>query len=150
MSITAGEGTASVSVTEGVVTYSAVDGFVGFDLLTYTISDGKGGLSDGRLVVFVDGNHGPVAQKDSISTGVDMEVTLDVLANDLDLDADSLRVVSVSEGNQGMAQSWGAVSYTPNVGVSGLDEVRYVLSDGRGGVGTGTVTILVLSEALTK
>jgi hypothetical protein len=43
-----------VALAGGFVTYTPVPGFVGYDAFTYTVSDGRGGLAQGLVVVRVD------------------------------------------------------------------------------------------------
>jgi hypothetical protein len=71
-------------------------------------------------------------------------VTLSVLANDSDANGDALTVTSVSKPQFGAATTDGQrVTYTPGATFVGTDSFSYFVSDGRGGVATGSVTVSV-------
>jgi hypothetical protein len=71
-------------------------------------------------------------------------VTIDVLANDSDVDGDSLTVTSVTPGTNGQRDDRrDDVTYTPNPGFTGTDSFTYTVSDGQGGSDTATVTVNV-------
>jgi outer membrane protein OmpA-like peptidoglycan-associated protein len=134
----------------GVLTYTPAAGFIGTDTFTYTISDGHGGEATATVTVIVEDdpetNTDPVAGDDSVSTTVDKEISIDVLANDSDADGDTLTIESVAAASQQggtLAISAGKVLYTPPVGFSGTDTFTYTASDGKGGTATATVTVLV-------
>ena len=140
-----GKGTADVQITDTAVFYRAATGYVGMDVLTYAISDQNGGIATGQLVVFVDGNHDPVATRESVSTGVGRAVDLTFLANDWDADGDSLRITGVGGGLTGSAEVIGdRVRYKPHTGMLGRDVLSYEVSDGLGGKATGTLVVMVL------
>lgn len=89
-------------------------------------------------------NTAPVAIDDSTATGSDMAVNVDVLDNDSDPDLDALAVDSVSQGANGsVVNNATDVTYTPNVGWSGIDTFTYTVTDGNGGFDTATVTVTI-------
>ncbi len=91
-------------------------------------------------------NHGPAAGDDQATTPAGIPVEINVLANDTDVDGDPLTVTAVSDPPNGSAEITGggqAVRYTPDAGFSGTDTFTYTVSDGRGGVDQGTVTVTV-------
>ena len=69
------------------------------------------------------------------------------MANDSDLEGDTLQVTSVTMPSNGTAViksgSATTITYTPNAGFHGYDSFTYVASDGNGGTDTGTVTFTV-------
>lgn len=73
---------------------------------------------------------------------------LDVLQNDSDPDGDGLRLVALlTAGMQGRAFldiGGETVTYVPPAGFSGLDELRYIVTDCAGAVDSGRVAIQVL------
>ncbi len=72
-----------------------------------------------------------------------------VLTGDTDADGDSLQVIGINtSGLQGsLTQSAdGSLSFTPTAGFSGTTGYTYDVSDGHGGVDTGSVTINVLEH----
>ena len=74
------------------LTYQSDPDYNGPDSFTYTISDGHGGSATGTVTVTITPvNDDPVAALDSLQIDEDAgTTTLDVLANDTDIDGDSL------------------------------------------------------------
>jgi hypothetical protein len=69
--------------------------------------------------------------------------SFNVLAGSSDANGDSLALTSVTQGKHGRVTFSvnGDVTYTPGSGFEGFDSFEYTISDGNGGVSTGTVTI---------
>src|SRR5206468_2839430 len=92
-------------------------------------------------------NDNPDAVNDIATVAEDSgPVTLDVLANDTDVDGDALVVTSVTQGTHGVAAVTAggmAVSYTPNANYNGSDSFTYSIADGNGGSDTATVAVTV-------
>src|SRR5437899_777212 len=94
------------------------------------------------------GNDAPVAVADSYSTAEDTTLTvsgLGVLANDSDVDGDTLSAVLVSNPTHGTLtlNSDGSLVYMPALNFNGTDSFTYKASDGQAQSGTTTVTITV-------
>lgn len=103
-------------------------------------------------VHYVSSNTLPVAIGDVVNTPLDSRVTIDVLANDSDLDGDTIyikEVTSASHGSVLLADNQ-EVKYTPESGYAGLDTFDYTIVDGYGGSATGTVTVSVASGVSTE
>ena len=123
----------TVTNNNGVLTYQGNANFNGNDSFTYTISDGNGNTDSATVSVSVGSvNDRPIANNDSASTDQDVPVTVDVVANDVDPDGDSLTVTSVGSAANGTVSNNGdgTVTYTPNPGFAGSDSFTYVVSDG--------------------
>jgi hypothetical protein len=89
-------------------------------------------------------NRPPVAGRDVIRTPKDTAVVANVLANDWDTDNDPLIVTDVRAPFHGMADYTASnVTYTPMPGYTGLDVFWYTAADGRGGVVSGKVGVVV-------
>ena len=92
-------------------------------------------------------NTAPTAVDDATTTAEGTAVDIDVVANDTDLEGDTLQVTSVTMPSNGTAViksgSATTITYTPNAGFHGSDSFTYVASDGNGGTDTGTVTVTV-------
>ena len=92
-------------------------------------------------------NTAPTAVDDATTTAEGTAVDIDVVANDTDLEGDTLQVTSVTMPSNGTAViksgSATTITYTPNTGFHGSDSFTYVASDGNGGTDTGTVTVTV-------
>jgi hypothetical protein len=128
------------------VTYMPNADFNGTDTFSYVVSDGKGGTSTGSVTVTVNGpdgpNHSPSATPDTIGTTPGTAVTINVLSNDSDPDGDSLLISIDTPPSHGTAVVQnGQIIYTPQAGYTGIDSFTYIISDGRGGTATATVTI---------
>jgi hypothetical protein len=118
---------------DGTVTYTPDANFNGTDSFTYEVSDGKGGTDSATVTVDVAAqNDAPVAAGDSASTEEEAAVTIDVLANDSDIDGDTLTVVGATDGANGsvVINGDGTVTYTPNEDFTGTDSFTYEVSDG--------------------
>ena len=79
-------------------------------------------------------NDFPDAVADVATTTEEMSVTINVLANDTDIDGDALSVVSVSQGRNGSVVIDGndTLTYTPNPRFYGMDRFSYVARDEHG------------------
>ncbi len=106
-----------------------------FDSIIYYISDLLG----------LDPNTPPEANDDAVSMAEDTAVTIDVLANDGDIDGDALSASIESGPANGMviANPDGTFTYTPNTDFNGTDSFAYSISDGHGGTDTATVSVAV-------
>ncbi len=124
---------------DNTVTYTPNPGFTGADSFTYTANDG---LLDSNVGdVYVTVKVVPQAVDDAAVTGVDEEVGIDVLGNDI---GDGLTVASVTQGSNGSVVNHGnSVNYTPDPGFNGIDSFTYVANDGLLDSNAATVTITV-------
>ncbi|MCH2179588.1 MAG: S8 family serine peptidase [Mariniblastus sp.] len=123
----------SVTESGGVLTYTPAANFYGSDSFNYTINDGNGNTDSATVFVTVNGvNDSPVANTDSANTDEDVAVIVDVVANDTDIDGDSLFISAVSQASNGSVvdNGDGTVTYTPNGGFFGSDSFTYTVSDG--------------------
>lgn len=134
-----------VQISGNVLIYTPDSGFTGSDAFSYTVDDGFGGQAQANVsVVIAEPNQVPVAGDDSASTAIGQPVSIDVLANDTDVDGDTLSVTSFSQpANGSVTQDGNALTYTPSEGFTGSDSFTYVVSDGRGGEATGIVVVTV-------
>lgn len=139
-------GTATTDGTTVIYTPNA--GFNGTDTFSYVVSDGKGGTSTGSVTVTVNGpdgtNQSPIAASDNVGTLPGTAVTINVLSNDSDPDGDTLSIVIDNPPSHGTAVVQNRqIVYTPAADFTGIDSFTYIVSDGRGGTATGTVTVNV-------
>jgi alpha-tubulin suppressor-like RCC1 family protein len=114
------------------------------DTFSYTISDGHGHSVVGGVEVTVScGNDAPVANPDVMSTNEDTPADFAVLANDTDVDGDTLTVSGVGAPGHGTTSTNGAVvHYVPAADYGGPDSFTYTVSDGHA-TSVGTVTVSV-------
>jgi len=134
---------------DGRFTYSPADGFVGVDLVTYSIHDGFEGVSEGTayfVVAAVASNSAPEAHDDLyIGDGIH-SVIGNVLANDIDVDEDILTVTNAGEFR---TEAGGVVSlsedghfiYSSVLGYLGEDHFSYSVSDNQGGDSSAVVAL---------
>jgi methionine-rich copper-binding protein CopC len=97
-------------------------------------------------------NENPVANDDTASTLENEATTINVLANDTDVDGNTLTISSVAQPANGQVviQSGGKnIQYTPNKNFSGSEVFSYTISDGQGGTATAKVTVTVTDVPLT-
>jgi hypothetical protein len=136
----------------GSFTYDPAANFNGSDSFTYKANDTIDDSDVATVTINVSSvNDVPVAANDSATTDQDVAVTIDVLANDTDLDEDDLSTDSVTQGANGLVviNADDTVTYTPDRDFNGNDSFTYTVSDGNGGTGTATVTITVQSDVIT-
>jgi len=92
----------------------------------------------------------PVANDDSVSTGINQAKTISVLDNDTDANfLDILTVTNASGATNGTVSILAntKVTYTPSGGFSGTDTFTYTIDDGHGETDTATVTVSVTATA---
>jgi len=87
----------------------------------------------------------PVAQSDTFFTDVGTPITFDPTANDFEVNNKPLTIMSFDQPNNGLVVENfdGTLIYTPDIEFEGVDSFDYVISNGDGGFGTGTTTIVV-------
>jgi hypothetical protein len=135
----------SVEIDGAAIRYTPVANYNGVDAFTYTIADGQGNSALAMVTVNIAPvNDDPVAVTDSGATPQNTAVAISVLANDSDVDGDSLVVSAVGAAAHGSVTTDGsAVTYTPAAGYTGGDSFEYMVSDGNGGSSVATVQITV-------
>ena len=126
------------------LTYTPDAGFVGEDTLIYAVSDGNNGTGSAQVQVTINGNRAPGAVDDLATTNDQTPIEIDVLANDIDVDGDSLTVtmasaltgvVSITAGN--------TLLYVPVDGFAGTDTITYAVQDSFGSSAVAMVTVTV-------
>ncbi|HET9638434.1 MAG TPA: Ig-like domain-containing protein [Allosphingosinicella sp.] len=123
------------------------------DSFTYTVSDGS--LSDtGTLTITVAGrNDAPVANPDVASTGENSPVSINVLANDTDVDNGAVLTVTAASAPVGQGSASvvaNQVVFNPGTDFDYLDTgesanvvVSYTITDEHGATSSSTVTVTV-------
>ena len=135
----------------GSIKYSPPAGFVGTDEFWYAIEDSAGRTNSAKVTVTVEEvdtggeNQEPDAKEDTLRSSINAdEFEIDVLANDVDPNGDTLVMLSVEQARSGSTRfEGGRVFYTPP-SFTASDTFRYVISDGRGGTASAAVTIGVI------
>jgi large repetitive protein len=89
-------------------------------------------------------NDVPVANDDSYTTNEDTPLTMDVKANDSEVDGDTLSITEFTQPQNGTVMSAeGKLLYEPAGNSNGTDTFTYGVSDGNSGKDTATVRITV-------
>lgn len=133
------EGRVALATATGKVTYTPSPNFNGTDSFTYRFENLAGTQSNTATVTLTieAANDAPLAINDLADTALDSSITIDVLANDSDVDAgdtlDGSTLALTGTASNGLATvESGQVLYTPNVGFSGIDSFRYRVRDDNG------------------
>ena len=145
----AAHGTVATGANGGFV-YTPAAYYKGSDSFTYTVSDGQGGTATATVSVTVTAvNDAPVATNDQVVTNQDTALQIaNVLANDYDVDGDTLAVwtfTGASHGLVGLDTAKDIFTYTPAANYAGPDSFTYTVADGNGGFATATVAVTVKS-----
>src|SRR2546428_835198 len=131
--------------------------FNGTDSFTYKASDGQAQSGVATVTITVTPvNDAPVAANDdSYTTPEDTQLTVSapgVLANDSDVDGDTLSAVLVSGPTRGTLtlNGDGSLVYMPALNFNGTDSFTYKASDdqAQSGVATVTITVTPVNDAL--
>jgi len=145
-------GTASIASDGKSINYTPASNFNGTESFTYTVRDQNGAEATATVTVQVTAvNDPPVANTDVVSiTENTTNNTINVLTNDTTGPdtGETLTVTSVGTPSQGGTVTVGSgglsIVYSPKAGFKGTETLTYVLSDGKGGTATGTVTVTVV------
>jgi ELWxxDGT repeat protein/VCBS repeat-containing protein len=140
---------------DGTFEYTPTTGFAGTDTFTYQASDGTYLSNIATVTITVTAvNDPPVADDDSYSTEEDTPLIVagpGVLANDTDVDGDTLTAVLVSGPANGVLtlNADGSFTYTPNANFNGTDSFTYHANDGSADspVATVSLTITAVNDA---
>ena len=141
----AANGTVSIDP-DGTIRYVPAASFAGEDVIRYTIADGQGGTARAIVRVTIDPvNRVPViAGRDPIDATGGRPILIDVLGGVTDADRD--RVVVTGATAVAGAVTVGAdgrLIFTPALGFVGTTTIGYTVSDGQGGIATGTLVVRV-------
>lgn len=145
LSATAANGTVAVNP-DGTLTYTPNANFNGPDTISYTVSDGNGGTATSTVAVTVNPvNDAPVAVDDAASTAFNTPVVINVLANDTDVDGDTLAVLGTPTTADGtvVVNPDGTITFTPAAGFIGTAVIDYSVTDGNGGTASAQVLVAV-------
>lgn len=127
--------------------YKPVANYARQDILTYAISDGKGGSATANIVIRIT-NRSPIALPDIATTFVNAPVIITVLVNDTEPDSQPLSVMGATVPVHGtvLINANGTIRYTPTSGCAGMDAFNHTINDRVGGVSTTSVTVIVVNR----
>ncbi|WP_169449503.1 tandem-95 repeat protein [Oceanobacter kriegii] len=147
-------GSTSVNTANGVITYTPDANFNGRDSFTYQVEDlNQGRSAEATVTVFVDSvNDAPVAVADTIIIDEDDSVTVDVLANDTDVDGgpepSSLEIVQAPVAGTATVVD-GRIEYVAGADFEGTDSLTYQFQDYLGAysnIATLTITVTGVND----
>jgi FtsP/CotA-like multicopper oxidase with cupredoxin domain len=143
---------------DGSFSYMPNLDFNGIDIFTYFTNDGGSNSNVGTVTITVNQvNDGPVANDDTATTSLNTAATIDVSANDTDVDnnldpttanTDCITGIPICSGpTNGVLNNNGdgTFTYTPNLNYSGPDSFVYEVCDT--GLLCDTATVNVTVEA---
>ncbi len=138
---------------DGAIAYTPGPDYYGADGFEYTVSDGQGGEDSAHVSITVNPiNDPPSAGDDAASTNEGEAVTIDLLANDSDVDGDPLDIQSIDIPSNGSLSNHGdgTITYTPDDAFVGDEIFGYVATDGHGSSDSATVTVTVAPACETS
>jgi hypothetical protein len=128
---------------DGTFEYTPNPDFNGPDSFVYEICDTLGTcVTTTASITVTPVADPPVANDDVASTAEDTAVTIDVLANDTDVEDGTPGLLSVGSAGSGATAIIGnQVEYTPNAGFFGSVSLTYTVQNAAGATDTATVTV---------
>jgi Ca2+-binding RTX toxin-like protein len=140
-------GIATVAADGLSISYAPDVDFAGTDSFSYTAGDGTGGTDTATVTVTVTpANDDPDPEDDAATTAEDTPATIDVLANDLDVDGDTLVVSETGgaeHGTASLAPDGRSVVYAPAPNWNGVETLEVTVSDGHGGSDLSDLVVTV-------
>jgi len=130
----------------GSFNYVPDGNYFGYDSFTYWAYDGSNYSNIATVHInIIPINDPPIANDDTVEVEQDStDNQIDVLANDVDFDGDDLTITSVTQPQFGSVNYDGNyVYYTPNQYYIGSDQFEYNITDGKGGIDSAVVDIIV-------
>ncbi len=146
------QGGSIVLAANGDFTYTPPADFGGTDSFTYTVTDGTLTAAAALTFTVTPVNDTPSANADTFTVSEDGSVSIDVLANDTDVDGDTLSITRVdgqpvTDGGPAVIVANGTVQlvagelvFTPTLNYAGPASFTYTVSDGNGETATATVS----------
>lgn len=143
----------AVDPAAGTFKYQPASNYQGYDSFTYRVRDADGLYSEYATVTIAIGNvvnTAPVAVDDVYFKPLGTHQIGNVLANDTDIDGDTLSVswtppaIGTFSGNVYGDFDW----QPPSAQWTGTVQIPYTVSDGKGGTDAGLVTITTLQDLI--
>ncbi len=144
-SIVANPVNGSLSGAGSNLTYTPKPDFNGSDSFTVKVNDGTADSETATISLKIAPvNDAPTANSDSAATKENTFVIINVVANDTDIDGDTMVLSDVSNAVNGNVEIvGGGVKFTPNQNFRGSGSFKYIINDGKGGTAAGSVTVTV-------
>ncbi len=130
----------------GTFSYTPAANYAGADSFTYRVNDGNADSNVATVTFDVQPvNDAPFAVNDSVNLVEDTSFSGNVLANDTDVEGNSLNAALVTDVAHGVLilNANGTFTYTPAQNYAGLDSFSYRANDGALNSNVATVAITV-------
>lgn len=140
----------TVTIEDEMLRYAPDEDFFGDDEILYTVDDGFGGITEGRVGITVSPvADNPIAQNDSGETEEDTAAIFSPLDNDTDPDGNTLSLTDASAQNGVVNIIGDQLEYIPNPDFFGEDEVLYETTNESGLSSSASlfVTVSPLNDA---
>ncbi|MCU4177400.1 Ig-like domain-containing protein, partial [Carboxylicivirga sp. N1Y90] len=134
---------------DGTILYTPNENYFGSDNFAYSIEDASGYSDQASVSITINSvNDAPLVENDTEITDEDTPITIDVLANDTDIDnaivPSSLSIGNAStNGKLTINAGSNDITYTPNDDYNGEDSFTYLIEDIDGASSEATVTITI-------
>jgi PKD repeat protein len=132
----------------GACTYTPAPGFSGTDSYTFSASDGRaGGTATGTITLIVNPvNDPPVADDQAVTTDEDTAIGFTLSGSDIEGDTLTFGIVTPPAHGDVVCSgpALADCTYLPDADANGPDALVFSVSDGNGGIDTGTVTFDVV------
>ena len=138
------------ALTTGRYRYQPRENYFGSDSFSYRITDAGNSTAEASVSITVRSvNDAPIAVNDAFTTMEDNPATINLLANDSDVEGDALTVsITVQPANgSAVVLANGTVTYTPRPDYNGPDSFTYRVTDSGGAYGTALVSVTVAPGA---
>ncbi len=133
--------------TEPNLIYMPSPNFYGSDIFAFKVNDGTADSALATVSITVSPiNDPPMAYDDTAETQEDTPIVrIDVLTNDTDVDDDSLKIISITQGKNGSVtvNPDSTLAYSPRAKFYGSDVFTYTISDDKGLTDTAKVNVTV-------
>ena len=135
---------------DAYLTFTPEPGWNGTYSFRYVITDDAQGTAEGVVAIEVIAvNDPPEAVTDRVTAYEDQVLVLtpqDLLANDIDIDGDTLTLLTVGNAENGtVVFENGEIRFTPTPNFDGAASFTYVVTDGTDGASQGRVEVNVIS-----
>ncbi len=128
----------------GVVDHSAAAQAPGGRYTVVVSATDAGGLTASSTFTLDIANQAPIATDSAARTGEETGIVLPALANARDPDGDPLAVTAATAQHGAVTiNPDGTLAYRPGASFSGVDTVRYTVTDSDGATATASVTVTV-------
>ena len=142
-------GNAAVSAT-GVVSYTPGANLFGSDSIGITVQDSAGGIASIQVPVQVNSvNDAPIVSAAAINTDANIAANSQIVVNDPDIgDSHTYNIGTLPLHGTAQVSLTGLVTYTPNAGYSGTDQLTLTVSDAAGATANVSIAVTVNSVSV--